>query len=109
MADEAAKDYEVGRHALFFNDTGARELYKEYVAAIVGRTNTRTGALYRDDPTILAWDLINEPRCETWRVRRAPCLLPLHSLQADPQGTGPVPVCTHTGTTWVCRVVRAAL
>ena len=78
VADEAAKDYEVGRHALFFNDTAARELYKEYVAAIVGRTNTRTGALYRDDPTILAWDLINEPRCETWKVR-PPTAAPPHT------------------------------
>lgn len=24
------------------------------------------GQKYKDDPTILAWNLINEPRCETW-------------------------------------------
>ncbi len=30
--DEAQKDYEVARHALFFNDTGSRELYKDYVS-----------------------------------------------------------------------------
>ena len=30
--DEAQKDYEVARHALFFNDTGCRELYKDYVS-----------------------------------------------------------------------------
>ena len=57
------------RHALFFNDTGAKELYQQYVRYIIGRRNSRTGQLYRDDPTILAWDLINEPRCETWRAR----------------------------------------
>jgi len=128
--NEAAKHYEVERHALFFNDTGAKELYQDYVRYIVQvrfwsdllilragadcqdtgnrwtppvdgavgcvqqpfgyrdetasgptlcsadgcllllqRRNSRTGQLYRDDPTILAWDLINEPRCETWRVR----------------------------------------
>ena len=38
---------------------------------ILTRRNTRNGLLYRDDPTILAWDLVNEPRCETWKVRRS--------------------------------------
>ncbi len=70
--NEEAKHYEVERHALFFNDTGAKELYQQYVRYIIGRRNSRTGQLYRDDPTILAWDLINEPRCETWKVRCIP-------------------------------------
>lgn len=26
--------------------------------------NTINGRLYKDDPTIFAWDLINEPRCD---------------------------------------------
>lgn len=68
VQDESAKHYEVARHALFFNDTGAKRLYRDYAAAIINRSNSRTGVLYRDDPTILAWDLINEPRCETWKV-----------------------------------------
>lgn len=38
---------------------------------ILTRRNTRNGLVYRDDPTILAWDLVNEPRCETWKVRGA--------------------------------------
>ena len=36
---------------------------------ILTRRNTRNGLAYREDPTILAWDLINEPRCETWKVK----------------------------------------
>ncbi len=32
------------------------------------RMNSISGRLYRDDATIFAWDLVNEPRCETWRV-----------------------------------------
>ena len=31
------------------------------MTAIVLRKNTFTGVLYRDDPTILAWDIANEP------------------------------------------------
>ena len=47
-----------------------------YCSVTVGRTlvermNSISGRLYRDDATIFAWDLVNEPRCETWRVRWA--------------------------------------
>lgn len=35
--------------------------FKDYVTAIVLRQNTITDTAYRDDPTILAWDLVNEP------------------------------------------------
>ncbi|GJN07151.1 hypothetical protein PR202_ga24953 [Eleusine coracana subsp. coracana] len=31
--------------------------------AVLTRTNTITNEAYKDDPTILAWELINEPRC----------------------------------------------
>ncbi|KAG2452701.1 hypothetical protein HYH02_002933 [Chlamydomonas schloesseri] len=58
--------YEAGRHALFFSDPGARELYRRHAAAILTRRNTLTGRLYRDEPAILAWSLLNEPRCEVW-------------------------------------------
>eukprot|EP00803_Ostreobium_quekettii_P003958 evm.model.scf_299.3 EVM.evm.TU.scf_299.3 scf_299:18512-30111(+) len=66
--DEAAKNYEVERHMLFFNDSGARTMYKNHFKTIANRKNTANGMLYKEDPTILAYDLINEPRCETWRV-----------------------------------------
>ena len=48
--------------AQFYTSPKAIALYEEYVAAIVGRTNTITGKPYRDDPTIMAWQLANEPR-----------------------------------------------
>ncbi|MBA0620723.1 hypothetical protein Godav_006409, partial [Gossypium davidsonii] len=33
--------------------------------AVLTRNNTITGVLYKDDPTIFAWELINEPHCPT--------------------------------------------
>eukprot|EP00475_Leptophrys_vorax_P025169 TRINITY_DN35194_c0_g1_i3.p1 TRINITY_DN35194_c0_g1~~TRINITY_DN35194_c0_g1_i3.p1 ORF type:complete len:282 (+),score=18.43 TRINITY_DN35194_c0_g1_i3:309-1154(+) len=46
----------------FFVDPLARTFYKAFVKALVLRRNTLTGVLYRDDPTIFGWELINEPR-----------------------------------------------
>ena len=62
------KNYIVERHSLFYTDEGARKIYRDYVSTLVNRTNVYNGKVYRDDPTILAWNLINEPRCETWLV-----------------------------------------
>ncbi|KAK2079426.1 hypothetical protein QBZ16_003118 [Prototheca wickerhamii] len=55
--------YEARRKALFFVDEGARQIYKGHVSAILNRVNTVTGRRYADDPTIMAFDLLNEPRC----------------------------------------------
>ncbi len=46
----------------FFDDKAAQRLYLDFVASIVGRTNSLTGKPYRDDPTIMSWQLCNEPR-----------------------------------------------
>jgi len=35
------------------------------VQTLLTRKNHLTGVEYRDDPTILAWELMNEPRCTT--------------------------------------------
>lgn len=48
--------------AAFANDEKAQQLFYDYVKAIVGRTNSITGKPYRDDPTIMAWQVCNEPR-----------------------------------------------
>lgn len=46
----------------FYGDDKANALFRRYVKSLVGRTNTVTGKPYRDDPTIMAWQLANEPR-----------------------------------------------
>ena len=49
---------------LFYSSACARSIYQDYVRYVLTRVNTYTGVAYRDDPTILAWELANEPRCE---------------------------------------------
>ena len=38
--------------------------YQSWLQTITSRVNTINGRKYSEDPTIMAWDLINEPRCE---------------------------------------------
>ncbi|EPS70897.1 mannan endo-1,4-beta-mannosidase 2 [Genlisea aurea] len=49
----------------FFYDPSIRTYFKNYVKTVLTRKNRLTGVEYRDDPTIFAWELINEPRCMT--------------------------------------------
>ena len=46
----------------FYSSAPAVGLYHDYVRAVVGRTNSVTGTPYVDDPTIMSWQLANEPR-----------------------------------------------
>ena len=46
----------------FYGHAAAVRMFDDYVRAVVGRRNTVTGHLYRDDPAIMAWQLANEPR-----------------------------------------------
>lgn len=49
----------------FFYDPAIRDYFKVYLKTLLTRKNHLTGVEYRDDPTILAWELMNEPRCTT--------------------------------------------
>ena len=40
----------------------AHQLFYDYVRFILGRTNQYTGVKYTDDPTIMSWQIGNEPR-----------------------------------------------
>jgi mannan endo-1,4-beta-mannosidase len=46
----------------FYGHSAAVAMFDDYVRAVVGRRNSVTGRLYRDDPAIMAWQLANEPR-----------------------------------------------
>ncbi|XP_076953190.1 mannan endo-1,4-beta-mannosidase 7-like [Bidens hawaiensis] len=47
----------------FFTDPMVKGFYKNHIKTILMRRNTITGVMYKDDPTIMSWELINEPRC----------------------------------------------
>ncbi len=46
----------------FSTNTKAQELFFQYVRDIIGRTNRYTDVAYTDDPTIMSWQISNEPR-----------------------------------------------
>ncbi len=48
--------------AKFYGNKKADSLYREYVRTIVTRRNSCNGRRYLADPTIMAWELANEPR-----------------------------------------------
>ncbi|TYI19280.1 hypothetical protein ES332_A07G154500v1 [Gossypium tomentosum] len=47
----------------FFIDSLTKKYNKNHVKAVLTRNNTITRVVYKDDPTILAWELMSEPRC----------------------------------------------
>jgi endo-1,4-beta-mannosidase len=49
-------------HDHFYTEPTIRQWYETYVSTILYRVNTINGFSYKDDPTILAWELANEPR-----------------------------------------------
>lgn len=50
-------------HDEFFTDPLIRQWYKDWIAHVLNRVNVYTGVKYKDDPTIMTWELANEPRC----------------------------------------------
>jgi len=46
----------------FYVNTKCRQMYKNTMQTIMNRKNTINGRVYNQDPTILGWDLANEPR-----------------------------------------------
>jgi len=46
----------------FYTSYATQSLYKNYVSRIITRRNSITQRPYTDEPTILSWELVNEPR-----------------------------------------------
>ena len=76
--NDAADDrYDFGinndKAILFYTNPETRRLYREHLEKLATRRNTITGVLYRDDPAIFGWELMNEAQAITgrWAERRA--------------------------------------
>jgi mannan endo-1,4-beta-mannosidase len=48
--------------ARFYSCTTCQTNYRNHIQTVINRRNTVNGLVYRDDPTIFAWELANEPR-----------------------------------------------
>ena len=74
-ADDDKYPYGINKEKamLFYSNETARRLYREHVEKIATRRNTVSGVMYRDDPTIFGYELMNEAQCLTgrWAERRA--------------------------------------
>ncbi|XP_074373553.1 mannan endo-1,4-beta-mannosidase 5-like [Apium graveolens] len=48
----------------FYTHHVVKAYYRNHVQRVITRVNTITRTAYRDDSTIMAWELMNEPRCQ---------------------------------------------
>jgi endo-1,4-beta-mannosidase len=55
----------------FFQDPRTKRDYRIWVSHVVQRVNPLTGLAYRDDPTIMAWELMNEGNAQPEALRLA--------------------------------------
>ncbi|KAL3622443.1 hypothetical protein CASFOL_033854 [Castilleja foliolosa] len=49
----------------FFTSNITKGYYKYHVKSVLTRVNSINGVAYKDDLTILGWELMNEPRCQS--------------------------------------------
>jgi mannan endo-1,4-beta-mannosidase len=61
--DSSTPDDQVWYHDSFYTDPVIRQWYQNWIAHLLNRVNTYNGIAYKDDPTIMTWELGNEPRC----------------------------------------------
>ncbi|CAG9464684.1 unnamed protein product [Pedinophyceae sp. YPF-701] len=71
----------------FFKRESIVELYKAHINATLHRINSLTGVAYKDDPTIFAWDVMNEPNAVVCR-----------------RGLRPARACVSLVDDWIARI-----
>ncbi|KAL3622441.1 hypothetical protein CASFOL_033852 [Castilleja foliolosa] len=49
----------------FFTSPITKAYYKNHIKSVLTRVNSISGVAYKDDSTILGWELMNEPRCQS--------------------------------------------
>jgi mannan endo-1,4-beta-mannosidase len=73
-ADDDSYPYGINfeKAMLFYTNEDTRRMYRQHVEKIATRRNHVTGILYRDDPSIFGWELMNEAQAVTgrWNERR---------------------------------------
>ena len=60
-----------------FRPVQARALYVANMKVLANRVNTFTGVAYKDDSTIFAWNLMNEPRFPADQQPRSAASIPV--------------------------------
>ena len=73
----------------FYMSLACRELYVKHANMLLRRTNHITGVEYRNDPTIMAWEVCAGCRCAADNTATSPA--PTRRLQ---------PTATHASTSW---------
>ncbi|MFA4995547.1 MAG: dockerin type I domain-containing protein [Patescibacteria group bacterium] len=58
---EIARNCATTWNSSFFNDACSENMTDQIINKFLNRTNTVTGKVYKDDPAIFAWELVNEP------------------------------------------------
>lgn len=54
-----------GSHDDFYTNSQCKQAYKDYANYLINRVNPYTGKKYKESPAIFAWELANEPRCQS--------------------------------------------
>jgi len=50
-------------HDDFYTNATIKTWYKAWISHLLNHVNSITGVAYKNDPTIMTWELANEPRC----------------------------------------------
>ena len=89
----------------FYKLKKAKTLYWNHIEKLVSRKNSINGKLYKDDPTIMAWQLANEPRgmfrprkYRKWIRETAALIKSLdqnHLVSIGSEGKTPFPIGNH--------------